>query len=203
MQPEFRPEIRSFGGDAAPKITEENTLEGYAIVFGQESRIMFDLQKRRYFIEIIEPGAVTEELVRSCDIKALVEHNRERVLARSMNGSGSLSLSLDAHGMAYRFLLPATLDGDYVREGVKRGDLPGSSFAYLADEKEGVRYERRADGMLVRHVERIARLFDVSVVSDPAYWGTKVNVRSLSPWFPEDGNDYMRDVNELRELTKL
>lgn len=202
MNIEIKPEIRSFGGDAAPKITSENTLEGYAIVFGQESRVMFDMQKKRYFIEIIEPGAVTEELVRSCDIKALVEHNRGRVLARSREGSGSLELFLDTKGMGYRFLLPDTPDGKYVCEGVKRGDLPGSSFAYIADEKDGVRYERRADGMLVRHVEKITKLFDVSVVSDPAYWGTEVSVRSLETYFPEEKTEYLKEINELRNLIK-
>ena len=34
-------EIRSFGGDAAPKI-EGRTIEGYAIVFNQRSEVMLD-----------------------------------------------------------------------------------------------------------------------------------------------------------------
>ena len=80
-------------------------------------------------------------------------------------------------------------------------DLPGSSFAYLADEKEGVAYERRPDGMLLRRVKRIERLFDVSVVSDPAYWGTEVNVRSLERYFDNHEDDtYLREIKELRNL---
>lgn len=199
MHSENNYEIRSFGGDAAPSLEGERTLQGYAIVFGQESRVMFDRERRRYFVETIEPGAVTDELLRRCDIKALVEHNRERIIARSRQGQGSMTLRLDEHGLKYSFELPHTREGEYVIEGVRRGDLPGSSFAYVADEKEGVRYERRPDGMLLRRVVRIEWLFDVSVVSDPAYWGTEVNVRSLDPYFESD-DAYLEQVRELRQL---
>lgn len=41
-------EIRSFGGDAAPRISDERTIEGYGVVFGQESRVMFDFQKKDF-----------------------------------------------------------------------------------------------------------------------------------------------------------
>ena len=199
MQSERPYEIRSFGGDAAPRLDGERTMEGYAIVFGQESRVMFDRERRRYFTEIIEPGAVTEELLMRSDIKALVEHNRERVLARSRQGKGSMTLTIDGHGLKYRFDLPHTRDGEYVMEGVRRGDLPGSSFAYIADERSGVSYERTSDGMLLRRVKKIERLFDVSVVSDPAYWGTEVSVRSLEPYFETD-TAYLKQVEELRKL---
>ena len=199
MQSERPYEIRSFGGDAAPRLDGERTMEGYAIVFGQESRVMFDRERRRYFTEIIEPGAVTEELLMRSDIQALVEHNRERVLARSRQGKGSMTLTIDGHGLKYRFDLPHTRDGEYVMEGVRRGDLPGSSFAYIADERSGVSYERTSDGMLLRRVKKIERLFDVSVVSDPAYWGTEVSVRSLEPYFETD-TAYLKQVEELRKL---
>ena len=196
-------EIRSFGGDAAPKLVDEKTIEGYAVVFGQESRVMFDPQKKRFFIEIIENGAIKDELLRSCDIKALCEHNRERMLARSFNGAGSLSLSVDGHGVKYRFEAPATIEGQYVQEMVKRGDLFGSSFAYITDEKNNVSYEKRSDNMLVRRVKKITRMFDVSVVSDPAYMGTDVNVRSLDAYFEQPDESYKRDVEELRNQSKI
>ena len=41
-------EIRSFGGDAAP-IISERTIEGYAIVFNQWSEIMYDRENKRFF----------------------------------------------------------------------------------------------------------------------------------------------------------
>lgn len=52
-------EIRSFGENAAPKLLDERNIEGYAIVFERESRVMYDLEKKRFFIEIIKSGAVS------------------------------------------------------------------------------------------------------------------------------------------------
>lgn len=194
-------EIRSYGAEAAPKLLEERTIEGYAVVFGQESRVLYDKAKKRFFIEIIEPGAVTEEMFRDWDIKALCEHNRERMLARSFKGSGSLSLSVDSYGVKYRFVAPNTPDGDYVVEMVRRGDMFGSSFAYRTDEHQNVRYEMRPDGMLLRRVSKIDKMSDVSPVSDPAYMGTEVAVRSLDGYFEDSADDaYKIQVQELRNL---
>lgn len=192
-------EIRSFGNSAAPKVGEESrTIEGYAIVFGQESEVLFDKSKRRRFIEVIQPGAVTQELLERSDVKALLEHNSQRMLARSFNGKGTLSLTVDAHGVKYRFDAPSTQDGDYSVEMVRRGDLFGSSFAYATDEKN-VRYEKRADGMLMRYVNKIDWIGDVSIVSDPAYMGTDVTVRSLEEYLQEN-DEYKKQVEELRNL---
>lgn len=194
-------EIRSFGENAAPRLVEERTIEGYAVVFGQESRVLYDKTKKRFFVEVIEPGAVTEEMLREWDIKALCEHNKERMLARSFRGVGSLSLSVDSYGVKYRFVAPNTPDGDYVVEMIKRGDMFGSSFAYWADEKKNVRYEMRTDGKLLRRVRSVDRMFDVSPVSDPAYTGTEVSVRSLDEYFePAADESYKGIVTELREL---
>ena len=45
-------EIRSFGGEASPKLVSERTIEGYAVVVGQESKYMYDPVLRKCFIEI-------------------------------------------------------------------------------------------------------------------------------------------------------
>lgn len=196
-------EIRSYGAEAAPKLIEERTIEGYAVVFGQESRVLYDKAKKRFFIEVIRPGAVTEEMLRDWDVKALCEHNRERMLARCFSGAGSnsLLLSVDSRGVKYRFAAPNTPDGDYVVEMVRRGDMFGSSFAYITNEHQNVRYEKRADGMLLRLVNKIDRMFDVSPVSDPAYMGTEVAVRSLDEYFEEQPDEsYKVEVEQLRKL---
>ncbi|MCS2921824.1 HK97 family phage prohead protease [Bacteroides fragilis] len=75
-------EIRSFGENAAPKLLDERMIEGYAIVFERESRVMYDLEKKRFFIEVIKSGAISDELLRSCDIKALLEHNKQKAFSK-------------------------------------------------------------------------------------------------------------------------
>ena len=194
-------EIRSFSGSASPKLTNERTVSGYAVVFGVESVVMYDPILKKRFIEIIEPGAVTEEMLRKCDVKALLEHNRQRMIARAYKGEGSLTLTVDEKGVMYRFDAPNTPDGEYAVEMIKRGDLFGSSFAYLTDEKN-VTYTMRSDGILIRTVKVIDRMFDVSIVSDPAYMDTSVEVRSLDGYYEPKDESYKSDIEQLRNLTK-
>lgn len=197
-------EIRSFSEERAmPRVLENTrTIEGYSTLFEKESRVMFDPQKKRYFVEIIKRGAVTENDLKDWDIKALAEHDKSRLLARSFNGSGTLQLSVDEYGVKYRFDAPNTVEGDNAVEMISRRDIFGSSFAYISDEKADVRYYKREDGMLIREVNKIRRMFDVSVVTDPAYFGTDVCVRSLDTYFESPANeDWKKDVEELRSLT--
>lgn len=49
-------EIRSFGENAAPKLLDERMIEGYAIVFERESRVMYDLEKKRFLLRSSNPG---------------------------------------------------------------------------------------------------------------------------------------------------
>lgn len=176
-------EIRSFiGGKCQPMLREaktgekeSRTIEGYAIVFGVESRILADYWDN--YREIIEPGAITEERLKEMDIKMTMYHNREKILARSVNGEGTLKLSVDEVGVHYEFEAPNTVDGDTALELVKRGDLSGSSFMFWTDEKSGVSYEKRSDGIMLRRVKTIGMIYDMTIAADPAYEETTVAAR--------------------------
>lgn len=185
-------EIRSFGGEASPKLVSERTIEGYAVVVGQESKF-----------EIIEVGAVDEELIKRSDIRALLEHNRERLLARSGMGSGSLRLHLDNYGLGYALDAPDTPDGKFAVEMVKRGDLFGSSFGYRTDERKNVEWIKRSDGILLRKVHKIDMISEISIVASPAYIGTQVNVRSIEDTFEHPDESYKKEIEELRKLSKF
>lgn len=179
-----RREVRTFCEGAAPVLREapeggeSRTIEGYAVVFGVESVLMVDWCDA--FREVIEPGAVTEELLRGCDVKMLLWHNREKLLARWNKGEGTLRLSVDDTGVKYSFEAPHTPDGETALELVRRGDLAGSSFAYWADERSGVTYEKRDDGTLLRRVTHVGAMYDTSIVSDPAYQQTSVTAREAT-----------------------
>lgn len=195
-------EIRSFSEERAmPTVVDERTIEGYAVVFEKESRVMFDMQKKRFFVEVIKRGAVTEDDLKKWDIKALMEHDKSRLLARSFKGSGTLQLSVDDYGVKYRFEAPKTVEGDNAVEMIRRKDIFGSSFSFTANEKENVSYRKKEDGILLREVSRFSGMYDVSPVSDPAYFGTDVNVRSLDAYFEESPDEsYKKDVEDLRSL---
>ena len=182
-------EIRSFiGGKCRPMIrevaeggSESRTIEGYAIVFGVESRILSDYWDN--YREIIEPGAITEERLKEMDIKMTMYHNREKILARSTNGEGTLKLRVDEVGVHYEFDAPNTVDGDTALELVKRGDLSGSSFMFWTDEKSGVSYEKRSDGIMLRRVKTIGMIYDMTIAADPAYEQTTVAAREAYSQF--------------------
>lgn len=180
---EEKKEIRSgIGGkwkpvlrEAAEGSGESRTIEGYAIVFGVESRILYDYWDN--YREIIEPGAITEERLKEMDIKMTMYHNREKILARSNQGEGTLKLTVDEVGVKYSFEAPNTVDGDTALELVKRGDLSGSSFMFWTDEKSGVSYEKRSDGIMLRRVKNIGMIYDMTIAADPAYEQTTVEAR--------------------------
>lgn len=152
---------------------ESRRIEGYALVFGERS---VDLGG---FTEIISSGALDGVLERS-DILALLNHNTERgVLARYRNGGGSLELTIDEKGLRYSFDAPNTMLGDEVLEGVRRGDISGSSFAFSVDEDE---WGESEDGEIVRTIKRFSRLYDVSPVYHPAYEQTSVDTRGLDEY---------------------
>lgn len=175
-------EVRTMtGGKWKPRLREGNesgesrTIEGYAIVFGVESVILADYWEN--YREIIEPGAITEERLKDMDIKMTMYHNREKLLARSNRGEGTLKLKVDEVGVHYEFEAPNTEDGNTALELVKRGDLSGSSFMYWTDEKSGVSYEKTKEGLLLRRVRTIGEIYDMTIAADPAYTETTAMTR--------------------------
>ena len=201
-------EVRTMmGGQWQPRLREavegesdSRTIVGYAIVFGVESRILRDYWDN--YREIIEEGAITEERLKEMDIKMTMYHNREKILARSFKGEGTLKLSVDKVGVKYEFEAPHTVDGDTALELVKRGDLTGSSFMFWTDEASGVTYEKREDGMMLRRVKTIGMIYDMTIAADPAYNETTVEAREAIGRFekPEEKKpDYTALNNQQRK----
>src|SRR5690554_3766208 len=127
----MKKEIRS---TSAPSVSGRK-VSGVAVSFRSPSRPLYEQGKR--FIEVILPEAITEDLIQQCDIRALIDHDRTRLLARCNKGRGTLKLTLNDYGLEYSFEAPNTSDGDYVVEMVKREDIQGSSFAFtVADGGE-------------------------------------------------------------------
>lgn len=161
-------ERRSF--DIEFREQESRKVEGYASVFNSRSK---DLGG---FTEIIDPAAFNGVIERS-DVLALLNHDQDRgVLARSRKGVGSLTLTVDERGLHYSFDAPNTALGNELVEGLKRGDITTSSFAFTV---AGERWDKDEDGRYVRTITQIDKLFDVSPVYNEAYEDTSVALRSL------------------------
>lgn len=151
---------------------ESRHIEGYAVVFESESLDMG-------FTEVIRRGAITEELIKQSDVCALWNHNPNWLLGRSVNGEGTLQLSIDDHGLRFALDLPHTTTGDDVLELIRRGDVTGCSFAFSVSPEDGAEEWVEVNGHYTRYINKISGLYDVSPVVTPAYQATEVSARAL------------------------
>ena len=176
--------------NCSQKVTSDSrTVEGYAIVFNAESR---DLGG---FREVIQPTALDGILEKS-DILCLLNHNEDRgILARSRYGEGSLELTVDEVGLKYRFEAPATALGDELLEGLKRGDITTSSFAFTIDKDTWT----KQDGRYLRTINSFKELYDVSPVYKEAYPDTSVALRKMQEMESEDLKDYFTELRKKLE----
>ena len=128
------------------------------------------------FSELIRPGAFTDVLRDPhLDVTALFNHDPNYLLGRTT--SGTLKLAEDSKGLAVRLALS---DATYARDistAMDRGDLCSMSFAFTV----GVDVWRKAAGTTIREIVKFARLFDVSVVTTPAYPAAAATIRALAP----------------------
>lgn len=161
---------------------ESREVEGYALLFNTLSRPMRTKEGRR-FVEQIVPEAL-DGVIGNSDVFATLNHDEKRgILGRSRFGTGTLTLSVDERGLKYTFSAPKTALGDECLEYLRRGDICQSSFAFTTDKDK---WEPQVDGSYIRTITHFDRLFDVSPVFEPAYFGTEVSCRSLEEFIIEE-----------------
>lgn len=164
-------------------------IAGRPIVFGVRSNNLTPWSDYREVYEVLEPGCISAEVMQKSDIVLNTNHRNDVscILGRYRNSDkDTLKLELRADGVDCDCDLPNTTTADDTLELIKRGDIDGMSFAFeddWEDSENGVSYERMRDEetgkkeIWVRHVKRITALYDVSVVTHPAYEQTTVGVR--------------------------
>lgn len=144
---------------------EDRKIVGYAAVFNSPTDI------GGLFREQIRPGAFKEAIERD-DVRALIDHDSTLVLGR--NKAGTLRLQEDAHGLRIEIDPP---DTQYARDlivSMERGDITQMSFGFIARKQE---WDDTQDPPLRTVLD--VELFDVSVVTYPAYPDTSAALRSL------------------------
>jgi HK97 family phage prohead protease len=141
-------------------------IRGYAAVFNEWAEIIPGL-----FREQIAPGAF-RRAIKQDDVRALVNHDPNYVLGR--NTVGTLSLREDKRGLAVEITPPDTQWARDLMVSMKRGDISQMSFGFRPSKWT----EDRGDDDLLEITLKEARLFDVSVVTFPAYPQTAAWARS-------------------------
>lgn len=161
--------------------SEENGdlyIEGYFVVF--DSR--YQITKKDY--ETIARGAFAHTL--DGDIKALINHNTEKVLGRTK--AKTLELREDDYGLWGSILInPKDQDAMNCHARVERGDVDQCSFGFIIKAEETELLDDGGVHFTIKEVE----LHEVSVVTFPAYGDTSVSARSAEA-------DKIRDMQAWR-----
>ena len=203
---------------------ESRTIEGYAIIFGEPSAPFWS-DDQGECREVIAREAVSRELLDASDIKMTMFHDRQLILARSLNGEGTLSYEVDDKGVRFSFEAPNTVDGDKALELVKRGDISGCSFMFSTryyDESCVSHDVEIRDGRVYETytVRVITGIYDFTLAADPAYPDTTVDVRDLADALrqrreesqpqpepekepEEEINNYKEQVAEMRARARV
>lgn len=143
----------------------EKIISGYFIVFNSETELY-----EGCFEEIAPESFDNVDL---SDVRALIDHETSKVLGRTK--SGTLTLSVDAKGV-YGEIKVNENDTEAMNlySRVQRGDVDQCSFGFNILDEE---MEARDDGSYKFTIKAI-ELFEVSVVTFPAYADTAVEARS-------------------------
>lgn len=167
-------EVRSVGG--------ETKIYGWAITFNALSH---DLGG---FREKISERAL--DYTDMTDVVALLNHDNNFVLGRTPH---TLKLNL-VHGRGLQYEINPPKHAHNIIESIQRGDIRGSSFQFSITKDNGADW--RYDDTLkteIRTVKNIAKLYDCSPVTFPAYPNTDVALRGLQEFRSRTYMNY--DIN--------
>jgi HK97 family phage prohead protease len=171
-------------------------IEGHAAMFNSLSEDLGGFQER------IKPGAF-KKAIKDSDIRALFNHDPNFVLGRTSNGT--VTVKEDKKGLWMEVTPPDTqLIRDLVMEPIRRGDIREQSFGFIVSEDswEGLDDEDRKTPP-IRTINKVARLFDVSPVTFPAYPSTDVAVRSMNQAMKRSEAIVVPDpvIDPIKEIT--
>jgi hypothetical protein len=150
-------------------------IKGYAIVF---NKLSDDLGG---FREQVAPKSCKNTILND-DIRAAQNHDPNYILGR--NKAGTLKLVEDDEGVHFDIDPPDTQWCRDLQVSINRGDINQCSFKFNAIKDS---WENKKDGSVIRTLDEI-KLFDISIVTYPAYQQTSAKVR-----------DYLSALSESKE----
>lgn len=142
-------------------------ITGLGIVFNKRSVNLGG------FVEVIKPEAVNG--IEWNDTVSMTNHDPNFVLGRFPD---TLNVKVESDGVRY-IIEPSELS--YYRDlvtSVGRGDIKGSSFGFVV-ERGGEEWTEDENGVVVRTIIKLRKVFDISPVVFPAYPDTTAAKRSL------------------------
>lgn len=149
---------------------KQTHLQGYALTFDSLSE---DLG---YFREIIRKGALDECLMDNVVLN--INHDMSKPLARNSktSGLGALTLTVDEKGLFFDAVPTDTTYSKDLVANMSAGIIDKCSFAFRLDysDKEAQTWDWDTGnrGYDLRTINKIKEIFDVSIVTNPAYEST-------------------------------
>ncbi|MDW5524623.1 HK97 family phage prohead protease [Carnobacterium maltaromaticum] len=167
-------------------------IEGYALKFDKWS------DNLGWFREKLASKSL--EKTDMSNVTALFNHNESQILGRS-----GINLELDVDNIGLRFKVKPT-DTSYSRdlmENIRQGVINQCSFAFtVSREQDSEEWrENLESGIYERTIKNIDKLYDVSVVTTPAYPDTEAVVGARSKELVDKLE--LRKQNEEIELLML
>lgn len=161
--------------------TDEMIVEGYAAVFDT----ITDLG---WIKEVIDRHAFD-----NADMSDIVmKYNHENsVLPMARTRGGSLTFTIDDHGLKIRAVLPDTTVNKDIYVLIRTGVLSKMSFAFTVKRQE---YDYETD---TRKILEFDKIFDVSVVDVPAYETTEIYARNKEQ-YEEEKRQYEAKKEEYK-----
>lgn len=197
-------EIRSFTFEVRANESEEHGhfLEGRPIVYESKTDL-------GWHDEIIQRGALADTDLK--DVRFLVNHNTDMIpLARSRNNNenSTMQMVVDEDGMGIRVDLDIenNTEAKNLYSAVERGDIDGMSFMFQVD---GDKWDDLDSDHPTRTITNIAKVFEVSAVTFPAYEATSIQARGLSDALDnaktslENAKAEMRKIEEQRQRVRI
>lgn len=166
-------------------------FRGYAAVFNSETELW------EGFKEKIAPGAFSDTVKKS-DIRCLFNHNSDKVLGRSNPSSPTNTLLLreDEKGLYFECEAPDTTYANDLKISMERGDIDKCSFGFYV-KRQNIEWNAETDVTTRTLLE--VELFDVSIVTYPAYDDTIASLRSK---IESESTQNVTELNKIR-LKKL
>lgn len=152
---------------------ESTVLEGYALKFDKDSE---ELGYWSRFTERLDPDCLSQTDM--SNVVALVNHDSNMPLART---GVNLDLEVDNIGLKFKFV---PTDTSYARDlvaNMRAGVINKCSFAFsISDDDTAETWTKTEEGKYVRTIHKIDKLYDISIVTTPAYEDTEVVVGKRS-----------------------
>ena len=166
-------------------------IGGYINVVERSSEVMYSHKDCKWFKETMQSGVFKRALQKNQSVPLLLEHDWDKQVAHT--NDGTLELREDSIGLRF----DAVVSEDTYKEIEKKG-ITSCSFGFKINEQQKEPVNTKLEKRYVTNID----LFEVSLVSNPAYVGSLVEKRALEDALKEEEVEEVREKEEIEEKEK-